>query len=240
MQVSKTNHVAFWICTALVAFFMISGGLANIFLQESIAGFIELGYPAHFARILGVWKVLGGIAILAPRFPRLKEWAYAGMTFELTGAAITDAVAGDMSQPWSYVGHITAPLVIAAMALVSWALRPKNRMLDGAVAGGQMPREGAIPTRDTGARARQPHPAPPSLSWGSSAVFRWIVAARLRLGPVLAVSLFVAFVAGILGVMVGERDHGGGVARLRLGLGIARAPLDLLHRSIIRHWSTRF
>jgi len=99
MRVSRTNHVAFWICTALVAFFMISGGLANVFLQASIAGFIKLGYPAYFARILGVWKVLGGIAILAPRFPRLKEWAYAGMTFELTGAAITDAVAGDVSQP---------------------------------------------------------------------------------------------------------------------------------------------
>src|SRR5262249_11291743 len=93
------------------------------------------GYPAYFARILGVWKVLGGIAILAPRFPRLKEWAYAGMTFELTGAAITDAVAGDVSQPWIYAGHITAPLVIAALALVSWALRPKNRVLGGAVAG---------------------------------------------------------------------------------------------------------
>src|SRR5262245_40705489 len=159
MRVSKTNHVAFWICTALVAFFMISGGLANVFLQASIAGFLKMGYPAYFARILGVWKVLGGIAILAPRFPRLKEWAYAGMTFELTGAAITDAVAGDMSQPWSYAGNITAPLVIAAMALVSWALRPKNRVLGGAVAGWRMPREGAILTRDAGARPEDFQPA---------------------------------------------------------------------------------
>src|SRR5262245_59890353 len=102
MRVSKTNHVAFWICTALVAFFMISGGLANVFLQASIAGFLKLGYPAYFARILGVW---------------------------------TAAVAGDMSQPWSYVGHIAAPLVIAAMALVSWAFRPQNRVLGGAVVG---------------------------------------------------------------------------------------------------------
>src|SRR5262245_27580349 len=64
MQGSKTNNVAFWTCTALVAFFMISGGLANILLLASIAGFIKLGYPAYFARILGAWKVLGGIAIL--------------------------------------------------------------------------------------------------------------------------------------------------------------------------------
>src|SRR5262245_13649214 len=135
MATIEQRTLAYRICTALVAFFMISGGLANTFLQLSIAGLVKLGYPAYFARILGVWKVLGGIAILVPRFPRLKEWAYAGMTFELTGAAITDAVAGDMSQPWAYGGHIAAPLVIAAMALVSWALRPRNRVLGGAVVG---------------------------------------------------------------------------------------------------------
>src|SRR5215510_4863956 len=152
MRVTKMSHVAFWICTALAAFFMISGGLANIFLQASIAGFIKLGYPAYFARILGVWKVLGGIAILAPRFPRIKEWAYAGVMFELTGAAITNAVAGDVSQPWIYGGHIAAPLVIAAMALVSWALRPKNRVLGGAVTGLLRPKADATLARDAGRR----------------------------------------------------------------------------------------
>ena len=131
----KERHVAYWVCTGLVAFFMISGGLANIFLQASIAGLIKLGYPGYFARILGAWKVLGGIAILVPRFPRFKEWAYAGMTFELTGAAITDAVAGDTGAPLVYTGHIVAPLVIAAIAIASWSLRPENRTLRGAVPG---------------------------------------------------------------------------------------------------------
>src|SRR5262249_48117270 len=96
--------------------------------------------PAYFARILGAWKVLGGMAILVPRFPRLKEWAYAGMTFELTGAAITDAVAGDSGAPWAYAGHIVAPLVIAPLAIASWALPRENRTLAGAVPGWLRPK----------------------------------------------------------------------------------------------------
>src|SRR5215475_1310952 len=99
MAVNRPKNVAYWTCTALVAFFMISGGFANLFVQASIAGLVKLGYPPFFASILGVWKVLGGITILVPGLPRLKEWAYAGMTFELTGAAITDAVAGDRASP---------------------------------------------------------------------------------------------------------------------------------------------
>src|SRR5262249_44204501 len=135
MAITKDRYIAYWTCTALVAFVMISGGCANIFVQASVDGLVKLGYPAYFARILGVWKLLGGIAILVPRFPRLKEWAYAGMTFELTGAAITDAVAGDIGAPLAYAGHIAAPLVIAALAAASWALRPENRTLSGAIPG---------------------------------------------------------------------------------------------------------
>ena len=154
MATIERRTVAYWSCTALVAFFMISGGLANTFLQLSIAGLVKLGYPAYFAPILGVWKVLGGIAILVPRFPRLKEWAYAGMTFELTGAAITDAVAGDVGGPW-YAAHIAAPLVIAALALVSWALRPGNRTLGGTVARWLQPKAGLTLSRDGGTSKRE-------------------------------------------------------------------------------------
>lgn len=128
----KAKKVTYWVCTALVASVMISGGFANLFVQASIAGIVRLGYPAFFASILGVWKILGGIAILVPAVPRLKEWAYAGMIFELTGAAITDAVAGEIGGPLGYGAHVAAPLVIAALALVSWALRPEGRRLGAA------------------------------------------------------------------------------------------------------------
>ena len=134
MKVARARSVTYWVCTALVAFVMISGGLANLFVQASIAGLIKLGYPYYFARILGGWKLLGGITILVPGVPRLKEWAYAGMLFELTGAAITNAVVGEIGGPVGYAGHIAAPLIIAVLALVSWALRAENRTLGSPIA----------------------------------------------------------------------------------------------------------
>jgi len=77
----KSRNVAYWITTILVAFFIGSGGVAQVArVQGTVDGFVHiLGYPPYFVTILGVWKVLGAIAILVPRFPRLKEWAYAGI-----------------------------------------------------------------------------------------------------------------------------------------------------------------
>ena len=85
-----------------------------------------LGYPLYFFAILGFWKVLGAIAILAPRFPRLKEWAYAGIFFDLTGAAASVAAVGVYG---TYAFHIIAPLVIAGLTVASWALRPQSRTI---------------------------------------------------------------------------------------------------------------
>src|SRR5258705_5282722 len=86
----------------------------------------HLGYPAYFVSILGVWKVLGGVAVLAPRLPRLKEWAYAGMLFDLTGAAASHAAVGDPA------GKILAPLIISGIVIASWLLRPESRTLPDA------------------------------------------------------------------------------------------------------------
>jgi uncharacterized membrane protein YphA (DoxX/SURF4 family) len=122
----------YWICTGLIALSFVSGGLANLFSPEAIAGLVNLGYPAHFAAILGTWKVLGAIAIAIPGFPRLKEWAYAGMIFDLTGGAIAHLVVGDSDAWMSNTAHILAPLVIAALVVGSWALRPESRRLKAA------------------------------------------------------------------------------------------------------------
>jgi hypothetical protein len=78
----------------------------------------------YFFAILGFWKVLGAIAILVPRFPRLKEWAYAGIFFDLTGAAASCAFVGVYGV---YAFHIVAPLFLAVLAMASWALRPESR-----------------------------------------------------------------------------------------------------------------
>jgi hypothetical protein len=86
----------------------------------------ELGYPLYFFAILGFWKFLGALAILAPRLPLLKEWAYAGIMFDLTGAAVSCAAVGGYG---AYGFHVIAPLLIAGFTAVSWALRPESRRL---------------------------------------------------------------------------------------------------------------
>jgi uncharacterized membrane protein YphA (DoxX/SURF4 family) len=85
-----------------------------------------LGYPTYFFAILGFWKVLGAIAILAPRFPRLKEWAYAGIFFDLTGAAASCAAVGGYG---AYGFHVIAPLILVGFTAASWALRPESRKI---------------------------------------------------------------------------------------------------------------
>lgn len=119
---------AYWTTTALTAFAFLSGGATWLSRADfAMAGIAELGYPAYFATLLGAWKALGGLAILAPRLPRAKEWAYAGIAFDLTGAAFSHAAAGHGA------AKALAPLVVLGVAAASWALRPASRRLDGAV-----------------------------------------------------------------------------------------------------------
>jgi len=81
----------------------------------------QLGYPVYLLTILGIWKLLGSIALTIPRFPRLQEWAYAGIFFEMTGAAASWIAIGDQT------GEFVAPLMFAAFAMTSWVLRPQQR-----------------------------------------------------------------------------------------------------------------
>jgi len=130
LATAKAVSAAYWVCTALTAFFFVSGGLAYAMaVPDVVEGVIQLGFPLYFIRLLGVWKVLGGLAILAPGFPRLKEWAYAGILFDLTGAAVASATLGaSIGAEW---WHVPAPLLVAAIMVGSWALRPPSRRLSG-------------------------------------------------------------------------------------------------------------
>ena len=125
---AKTKSIAYWTTTILIAFFIGSGGIAQVArVKGTVDGFVHiLGYPAYFVTILGVWKVLGAIAILVPRFPRLKEWAYAGIFFDLSGAVASNASVGGYG---AYAFHIIAPLIILGIAVASWALRPQSRTI---------------------------------------------------------------------------------------------------------------
>ncbi|WP_437586973.1 DoxX family protein [Sorangium sp. So ce1000] len=130
---SRSRLVAYWVTTGLVASSMVSGGVAHVLhVPASVDGFVRLGYPLHFVTFLGIWKILGALAVLAPKFPRLKEWAYAGLVFDLTGAAFAWAAVG-ASDSTSNAGHIIAPLVVLALAVASWALRPDSRKLPGSL-----------------------------------------------------------------------------------------------------------
>jgi len=122
--VTSMKTLAYWVATAVTAFVFLSGGVGNLTQPSFVMdGMRHLGYPDYFVTILGIWKVLGGVIILAPRFPRLKEWAYAGMLFDLTGAAASHAALGDP------VVKSAVPLILFGIVMVSWALRPESRKL---------------------------------------------------------------------------------------------------------------
>ena len=125
---TKAKNITYWTTTGLIAFFIGGGGVAQIaqYLGKPHGVVPVLGYPMYFFAILGFWKVLGAIAILAPRFPRLKEWAYAGIFFDLTGAAVSVAAVGGYG---AYAFHVIAPLVITGLTVASWALRPESRVI---------------------------------------------------------------------------------------------------------------
>ncbi len=120
----KKKIFGYWAATGLVAFVMLTGGAANMsHVQQALDGLKHLGFPPWFGMMLGAWKIAGAIVLLAPRLPRLKEWAYAGILIDLTSASVSHAAAHD--ELW----HVIAPIAIAGITLASWALRPEPRVL---------------------------------------------------------------------------------------------------------------
>jgi hypothetical protein len=118
------RNVGYWITTGLAALAFAFGGVADLAASpDMIAGMAHLGYPTYLAGLLGFWKVLGAGAILAPGTARLKEWAYAGMFFDLTGAAYSHASSGDPA------ANVLTPLVLLGLVAASWALRSGARAL---------------------------------------------------------------------------------------------------------------
>lgn len=110
--------IAYWAITVLVAFAFLSGGVMDLAHAPNVMeGMRHLGYPTYFATILGFWKVGGALAIVAPKLGRVKEWAYAGMFFDLSGAAASHASMGDGA------GKILTPIVLAALLIGSYLLR---------------------------------------------------------------------------------------------------------------------
>ena len=120
----KRKLIWYWIITGLLSLCLFSGGVAQaVQVKGVVEGFKPLGYPTYFISVIGVWKVLGIIAILIPGFKLLKEWAYAGIFFTMSGAVISHIASGNVSV------QIIAPFLLAVFTVLSWYLRPGNRKI---------------------------------------------------------------------------------------------------------------
>jgi len=121
----KRNKIIYWIATGLFTMGMFSSGLQQLFRQKEMVDLVvALGYPLYFMSILGAWKILGVIAVLIPRYKLLKEWAYAGFFFVMTGALISHLACGDFG-----IKAILAPVFQTIFILLSWYFRPADRKI---------------------------------------------------------------------------------------------------------------
>ncbi len=120
----KRKKIWYWIITGILSFCIFFGGLTQaLLLKQTVQGFKPLGYPLYFISLIGIWKMLGVIAILVPKFPLLKEWAYAGIFFVMTGAVISHIASNDVK------AQIISPVVLAIFTVLSWYLRPEDRKI---------------------------------------------------------------------------------------------------------------
>lgn len=126
---SKGRKIGYWVTTGGVCLAMGGGGVADVMQIDDVKViFDNLGYPHYLLTLLGVLKIMGVITILAPCFPRLKEWAYAGFTFDLVGATYSHMMVKDSFQ------DTVTPLIVLGVVLASWYLRPASRKLASAPA----------------------------------------------------------------------------------------------------------
>jgi uncharacterized membrane protein YphA (DoxX/SURF4 family) len=121
---TKTNKIIYWVSTIWLAVAMLASGLQQIFHTKGFVDIIvPLGYPLYFLNILGVWKILGVIAILIPRFSLVKEWAYAGFFFAMSGAIVSHIASGESFK------QIVPSLALLIMTVLSWYFRPADRKI---------------------------------------------------------------------------------------------------------------
>lgn len=123
--IRNRNKIIYWLFTLWLALGMTSSGIVQLLkMKEETDFIIQLGYPSYFLTILGVWKMLGVVAVLIPSFPLLKEWAYAGFFFAMSGAIFSHIAMGD---PMS---EIFPSLLLLTLTVISWYSRPADRKIN--------------------------------------------------------------------------------------------------------------
>lgn len=121
---TKTNKIIYWIATIWLALGMTSTGIVQLIkMKEEAAMMAHLGYPLYMLTLLGVWKILGAVAVLIPKFPLVKEWAYAGFFFVMSGAVFSHLAAGDGAKDFF------GPVLLLVLNFVSWYFRPADRKI---------------------------------------------------------------------------------------------------------------
>ncbi len=121
---TKRNKIIYWISTIWLSLGMTSTGIVQLIrIQEEVDVITNLGYPAYILTILGVWKILGVIAVLIPKFPLVKEWAYAGFFFVMSGAVFSHLAVGDGAK------ELFGPILLLILTIVSWYFRPADRKI---------------------------------------------------------------------------------------------------------------
>nr|WP_299342419.1 DoxX family protein [Allomuricauda sp.] len=120
----KGNKIVYWVATLWLSLGMVSTGIVQLIpLDEETEKMTQLGYPMYFLTIIGIWKLLGVIAVLVPKLPLVKEWAYAGFTFLMSGAIFSHLAVND-----ELAEYFGATLILILTAL-SWHFRPQNRKI---------------------------------------------------------------------------------------------------------------
>lgn len=121
---TKKQKILYWVSTVWLALGMTSTGIVQLIkMEEEVANFTNLGFPIYLMTILGIWKLLGVLAILTPKSPLIKEWAYAGFFFTMTGAIVSHLSVGDE------ILTLFGPSLLLVLTIISWYYRPKDKKL---------------------------------------------------------------------------------------------------------------
>ena len=119
---TKTKKIIYWMSTLWLALGMLSTGIVQLIKPEAeVTKLTHLGYPVYLLTILGIWKILGVVAVLIPKYPLVKEWAYAGFFFAMSGAVISHIVVRDP------ISEIAPAVLLLVLTVVSWYFRPESR-----------------------------------------------------------------------------------------------------------------
>jgi uncharacterized membrane protein YphA (DoxX/SURF4 family) len=124
---TKRNKIIYWAATIWLSLGMLATGVVQLFKGKAGQGgadmIMHLGYPVYLLTLLGIWKIVGVLALFVPKFPLVKEWAYAGFFFVMSGAIFSHVAIGDS------VSEIFPSLLLLILAVISWYFRPADRII---------------------------------------------------------------------------------------------------------------